>query len=423
MDHLLLPSGTRPYIKVPYKCTFEYTPGDFTAFPERYGWTREHLLGGDNFGGKETADIEAFFQTWLYFGTLLEVLHLAGVKAEAEDFICHEDDSPFVSTRILPSLLLQWKKKWGASSRCECLFALPDTKEYFRNTKDNQSTCKKDKCWLKLKTMDDVATLQKILGILEQVHSFITRYCGINVLGSGTMTPATQYWPVQDTIALSIAVLGFTFSEAVLDIYHLRTPRLDWKVDILLKNRLKRANWCPSRIASTVAEFGVDGLYYIAADPRMDMENHSICTDLRCVSKGVDRAEYRTRHVTDDCHCSHHEPPIDEVLEIIRDGGMPLISWNPAEGDVAGQRLCVRRLLITPGHIPSIEIGTDGRPAIPDLVPRYIAISHVYDPDPPNMFSILIVTAGRMAWAMNTKTPFQPANSLVSSDSSTKSTA
>ncbi|KAL6228812.1 hypothetical protein BDW75DRAFT_226176 [Aspergillus navahoensis] len=376
MDHLVLPTGTRPYIKVPYKCTLEYTPGDFIAFPERHGWTREHLLGDDNFGGKDPADIEAFFQTWLYFGMLLEILHIAGVKAEAEDFVCWEDDGAFVSTMALPSLLLRWRKKWDVSSQCKCRFALPGSKDDSQDSTVNQSNCKRKRCWLKLKSMEDIAALQKILGILDQVHSFVARYCGA-INKSGTI-PAAQYWPVQDAITLSIAVLGFTFSEAVWDTYHLLAPKLDWTVDILLKDRLERANWCPARIASTVAEFSIDGLYYIAADPQMDTEDHSPCTDLRCVSKGVDRTEYRTRHVTDDCQCSHHEPPMDEMLEIIRDGGTPLVSWNPAERDVAGQRLCIRRFSFIPGHIPSIEVGANGQLAIPDIVPSYIAISHVW---------------------------------------------
>ena len=91
MDHFILPIGIDHYIKIPYKCTIKYIPADFLTFPERHGWKGNHRPEDDAFGGREPSEVEAFFQTWLYFRMLLEVLHFAGVEADTHDFVSRDD--------------------------------------------------------------------------------------------------------------------------------------------------------------------------------------------------------------------------------------------------------------------------------------------------------------------------------------------
>lgn len=345
------------------------------SFPELHGWTNDHLYGDDDFGHKHPAEIEGFCQSWLYFGMLLEVLHLAGVQANTDDFVARDNENAtaFVTTKSLSSLLRRWKGKRKVSSQCNCYLFATEGGEYRPTEAYLQSAaCKRKTCWLKLITMADIETLNTILRILEKVRWFIERYCGIRE--NTKMTPAVKNWPLDDTIALSIAALGFTFSEAIEDIYRLRGgSKLSWNVDILLTDRLRSANWCPSRIDLTVTDFSIDGLYYLAADPQQDTEDHTLCKELRCVSKGLNRDVYRTRHITDDCQCEHHEPPLDEMLEIISSGGTPLVVWTQTKG----KQLRVQKFISTPGHVPSVEIGENGKPLVPERAPIYVAISHV----------------------------------------------
>ncbi|GAM33927.1 hypothetical protein TCE0_013f01183 [Talaromyces pinophilus] len=374
MDHFILPSGIDHYIKIPYKCTIKYIPGDFLTFPERHGWKDNHIPEDDAFGGREPSEVEAFFQTWLYFGMLLEVLHVAGVEADTYDFVSRDDvhGTAFITTKSLSSLIRRWQRKYRVSSECHCWLFV--TGEYQPTEKFLKlSGCKKKPCWRKLVTMTDIEGLHTIVAVLQKVHWFIERYCGIRE--NTKIIPAAKSWPVDDTVALSIAALGFTFSEAIEDIYRVRGgSKLSWNVDTLLKDRLRRANWCPSLIDTTVTDFSIDGLYYLGANPQRDTEDHAQCTELRCVSKGLNRDVYRTRHVTDDCQCEHHEPSMDRMLDIISNGGTPLVVWTETDG----KPLHLQEYKSTPGHVPSVEIGADGMPVIPERVPIYVAISHVW---------------------------------------------
>src|ERR1700753_220487 len=108
MDHLVLPEGAKPLITLAYTCPeseyYENIPSkglEYSKFYERVGWayseawaqpdTSEDLLGGVIEGAedklREPWEIERFFQTWLFFGLVIETFALSGIDVTPSAFL------------------------------------------------------------------------------------------------------------------------------------------------------------------------------------------------------------------------------------------------------------------------------------------------------------------------------------------------
>jgi len=330
MDHLILPEGAEPYITVPYRCTEHYDDGDFLTYPERKGWTREHLLSKENFGGRSSAEVEAFFQTWLYFGCLLEILKVAGVQTKAQDFIDDGDELPVVTTKKLPHMLRKWKRRWPkleVSPSCCC--------KRYRDIV--AKGCGQEPCWKNIDHARHSTAYHTTMTILDEVCRFIDRYCAIDRREyQARQTVITRKsWPVTTEISISIAALGYTLRAASDHIFNslLSERSNNWSGAGLLKERLLQANWCPKQVSKIIREFAIDGLYYVAARPHKEELIHSICTERVCAAESLlNEKNYIMKHVTDGCYCQSVAPSEADVLKIIRWGGTPIVTWaRPTE--------------------------------------------------------------------------------------------
>src|SRR5438034_8402628 len=109
MDHLPLPEGAA-HVELPYLGTEEYDGGEFCDYPRRKGLTEAELNEENGFGRRTPEEVNAFFQTWLFFGCLIRVFRSVGVKAKSSDFIrMREDGKKFITTELLPKFIQQWK--------------------------------------------------------------------------------------------------------------------------------------------------------------------------------------------------------------------------------------------------------------------------------------------------------------------------
>ncbi|KAI6094437.1 hypothetical protein EDD17DRAFT_1768587 [Pisolithus thermaeus] len=95
MDHLIHPAGASPYIIAPYGYTQNYDGGDFFTYPGRKGWAED--IENYDFSRRTRAELNAFFQTWLFFGCLTEVPKVGGVQSVARD--C--DSNALRTTRLI----------------------------------------------------------------------------------------------------------------------------------------------------------------------------------------------------------------------------------------------------------------------------------------------------------------------------------
>ncbi|KAK5465511.1 hypothetical protein LTS15_002074 [Exophiala xenobiotica] len=110
MDHLPTPHSL-DLIEIPYLCTEEYDGGDFFAYPRRKHLDEECMRVRGQFNGHPQAEIEAFLQTWLFYGTLHEVFRAARLDVNLKDFVRLNDAKRQVlTTAKLPDLVKTWKE-------------------------------------------------------------------------------------------------------------------------------------------------------------------------------------------------------------------------------------------------------------------------------------------------------------------------
>ncbi|KAG2064775.1 hypothetical protein BDR04DRAFT_1122343 [Suillus decipiens] len=259
MNHLVLPVGVSPYIIVPYRCTESYDGGDFLTYPERKGWAKD--IESNDFSRRSPSETNAFFQTWLFFGCLTEVLKAGGVKVDTNDFIDMKSNT--VITQKLQQLIAQWKSLWPTSNDvsegCRC-------RSYQIYVPDER--CSHKRCWQSVVRDRNSVALRTTLVILRTVSRFIdlggTEGNDLAVGEDHSVAPVILLDP---EIALSISALGSALHQASQRVYESPPGHLLWKGTAIMKERLQRANWCPSRIAGTMASLGIEGRYYCAANP------------------------------------------------------------------------------------------------------------------------------------------------------------
>lgn len=367
MDHLIVPFGVAaPLITVPYRASKEkyYDCQGFLGYPNRQGWTENDLCGEDDFGHRSKEEIEIFFQTWLYFGFVIEVFKAVGIIVTTDDFLVCSTSSktPVVSTTKLPGFLAQWMNLWplpqGVSSDCIC-------ESYIEPLKVK---CSAKPCWKELTPAVLSPAWATVSQILDRVCYFLDRNCTISrkLQIEGQIPPAQQQWPLSDEVSTSIIVLGSTIRQAAMEYW--KIPRLGtyWTSGSsrILKAALE-AKYCRSDAALFLEDLPIDGHYYLAAGEGRNtayLNAHSKCSEARCVAS-INEKIYLTQHASGcsnaRCKLSFANPwsskYIESVIKVVDGGGIPIIHWNKDT-----KRLTVEAYNPAKG-----------------LVPRYVAISHV----------------------------------------------
>ncbi|KAL6719422.1 hypothetical protein ACLMJK_003662 [Lecanora helva] len=331
-------------VDIPYLGTEEYDNGDFLTYPERQNWDKKKIFRERDFSGKDPVEVEAFFQTWLYFGLLICVFRVVGVKVKTTDFLRTENGKTFVSTERLPEYLLDWTNRENIAL---IRFRGRDPSEAIqRNGKTTQ--------WPVIREM------------LAEVHQYVNRYC--NEQGqrwSKEMHLGDKFFvqPISPEVSLSIIATANALSRAATTIYGVSFAdlRLNWGTSALLTERLSAKRLCPKDISWLTYEKdrNIDLQYAVTCNPysRAGVD-HTECTELVCCQDRVDLGTYSTRHVDAQCNCTMMGVP-QEFLSIIEEGEIPIVTFR------GGPDGCRRELRVT-RHQPNA---------------RYVAISHVKDRD------------------------------------------
>jgi hypothetical protein len=325
MDHLTIPEGAT-HIRVPYKCTESYDGEDFFSYPERKGWTKEHLLGEDNFDGRSDTEVEDFFQTWLYFGTLICVFKLQEIEIDPSEFITTDEQTGevFVTTAgVLTSKIREWREEWkGDSAHCE------STEAY---------TAKQ---------------------IIKEVSVHTDRFCGMegreSALAMRVPTATKFTWPVSGEISMSILALGHILGEALKEIHDDERPDLSFGGNPFLKGMMLKNGWCPSDVRRLMSVVPIDGHYYLALKKYpYEKDRHSGCHEFGCIVSSIKEETYMTKHAEKGCKCMG-DMAMKDVVQIIQDGGVPVVSWKKTSGDDGGSGFSVENA--TASNIPYVAI-------------------------------------------------------------------
>ncbi|KAF2197073.1 hypothetical protein GQ43DRAFT_444557 [Delitschia confertaspora ATCC 74209] len=373
MDHLILPEGVKPWMKVAYDAEetewYENIPDKgftYHEFYKRVGWTydeawtqpkqAEDLLGGVEEGVddkvRESWEIERFFQTWLFFGLIIEVFKLSGIEVRTTDFLApvtrkavHKPQTArLITTAKLPELIKQWREKHQAS-RDEAVFESSKT-------------------------------------ILDHVGKTVDYHCA----GGKDHRSIYQYgkvlWSVTDHTTTAIIAVAYTLRKAAFTIYNKPGKEDRWPVtnSMLLYQRVQR-KWCKSDAAMIMEDFDIDGQNYIAAAQGRSLEDldaHYACTDHSCEAKITD-GTYETQHDPECQDENDYEPEPkflghvfpeygkspksvrEAIMHIMDSGQLPMLRYD-----------FERKGLTTYGH--QKDLYSEDASAIPP----FVAISHVW---------------------------------------------
>jgi hypothetical protein len=330
MEHYPAPDGTEP-IEVPYLAAQEYDGGEFITYPSRRGWSDNDLKGYQNFGNRSPEEVEAFFQTWLYFGFVIEVFGIVGVQFKTQDFIrTGQNGERYITTQVLPDAIKKWR----------------DKDEVDENDKSKAAQAKSTKAQRHALAMKPIITL---------VLQYAKRYCA-----NENVDIQVPFFPISPKVSLSIIALGTTITTCATLIYQAphfrRYLEPSWPKSLFLKERLVRSGWCPRDISQILKEGDVCGHYYFGSLPSpRKSQNHKDCTEGVCVGGNIDTKTYRTKHVTEGCTCKHWEA--DGIVQIIKNNLVPLVRWRKESAK-------------------PLEVLPNGM----DSKTHYVAISHMYDP-------------------------------------------
>lgn len=284
--------GRSPAIKAPYVCQ-QMFHGSIFDYPERRGWDKEKLYLGD-FEGRTLEETRGFLQEWLYFGPLVHILDIPGMSFNPRDFIYHEDGKQWITTKKLPEYMKRWyfQPEFGHMGG--------------RSLQQRQET------------------FQQALSGLQTIHRYVLRYCGKDS-NRGIFYPPTTFWPLSPELSLSIIALTDSLTKAGFEATNM-SFNLHWGVSGFLVDRMVDSGWCPNLISTLTTAQQIHlhySAYTLGAPDRRN--NHGNCDELVCKVDQIDEKTYKTEHTIENCKCDFKGPLISEVVEILKNGDVPLV--------------------------------------------------------------------------------------------------
>jgi hypothetical protein len=118
---------------------------------------------------------------------------------------------------------------------------------------------------------------------------------------------------------------------------------------------------CIHQVIHLCQAFDIDTFSWLSHGRRSSMrqENHGNCSERGCIAYNSDMTNYETKHATDGCQCDMVSVPYSDLVEIIRDGKVPLFTVEHSEGQSSED---------------SLQLKVHPR----DRYSSYIAVSHVW---------------------------------------------
>jgi hypothetical protein len=308
-EHLFFPDEPPRPLRIEYNGPL-YDGGSWDQFPARWGWKLE--TGTEKFPpGAIPQRFHSGIECWLYFGMLHYVF---GDQLDQSDFLLHREETPqqYITTKHLY--------------------------KYVGNAK----------AWKKRKLGE------RAVDIVKEVCEQLSKYA---------------HYYVRDDMALAIRLVCYVLWNLAVtrDCPQTKPPHVRlWLLSGALESkRMVAEGWCPLEVEKCrMAGGGVDTPAYLLQLVRVkagwNIKTHESCKKTECVANNVDESDYVTRHVQEDCTCSHLQANVEQLHTILRDGGVPLLRIMPCGEDKLGNQ--------------NIEIEIVRK----RVGKQYLAISHVW---------------------------------------------
>lgn len=292
MDHLSKPANAlQTSIPVPLLPYIAYDFGGIGGFGSRKGYVKNGHLDPS----RTSLELASLVQSWLYFGLLSELL---GRSVGPNDLAATDAPSPADSDNLctlrLPALLDEWQ----ASLRGMGVWACDERLHV---------------AW---KTINTAIDLSGICDGSEPVES-------------------AQYASVMLSVKLLLVTVVHMYNAfAPNDIISFRDPRL-FPLPLpyartaaaagLLQRYMVDAKLCPQAIDRICLSYNYLTALYLLQLPRHRVADHTGCSRSRCIAYNTKTAGYQSKHVNDDCHCSHLGVNQHLMEKIVTSGDIPLV--------------------------------------------------------------------------------------------------
>jgi hypothetical protein len=324
MDHLLLPSHpTSDRVKVPYVCKERYDGLPFWYYPKRKGL--HTLVEGPSRSAQyesihptPATEQEPFFQTWLCFGLLSELMG-GNIQGKDQDLVLVQEDAgqANVLTRIYENLVHTDNGSMYITTAN--LLPLMDDLMPSASTSTTDTDVAKE-------------NYRHFSRCIDWAYQFLYT-CGSDF---------------DHRIRYSIAAIGETVSLRVnavcRDLRISANCPTQWSEGYYnadIKQQMKINGWCPSDISRCEETFlSMQTVHLMSklkkAQPGRD---HSECPDNTCNLYQINRSKaYAVEHVDDACNCDVLEvdnAAVVRVLEHEEHKIVPVLRINGERGDLS----------------------------------------------------------------------------------------
>ena len=300
MDHLPCPASAigREKTLVLYVCQERYDGGPFMTYPTRVGSVPDlHLVGlypGQfpyahqmQLASLPKQELESFFQTWLFFGLVYEIL---GSLYEPEDLIYTCEDqcvyTKAASTLRLNDALEEWVARVQAG------------------------------------TIHPSVTYAHVARCLCMTHAALSIQAIHSIL--------------DPKIRLSLTSLAQTLAYAANKAFDIdnqvqaeKCPTT-WCLlidDDYWRGRFVAHGWCVTEIKLILdTTLSLQTRHFLACLDKTDAErNHSRCETRECVAYQNDLGAYQTKHVGKECDCEELSIDPEALYRILKTKALPLI--------------------------------------------------------------------------------------------------
>ena len=348
MDHLLLP--TDPVASkigaVPYVVTTPYDGGPFLTYAVRQGrpWLSlppdsrkgivEHMYP-EKLQPLEKEEQEAFFQTWLFFGLLREVL---GDLYREEYFLVQDRNKSrksFISTTSLVPLLidaLSIRTGYNAREQVSCEERSKPRVEYEDNT---------------TKKFDHISDCLKLA-------AYVIRAAGLKMDGIIRFSIASVCEAIAYTLPPVWRKVGGMCETAC---FH-----------EAMRVQMLSAGWCPSDVQRSIERFSRgQTLYFVSRMSRFSLieRKHELCTPSRCLCFQFAPGAYNRRHREPGCECADlseiaRNALVRDVLGALEFEALPLLQIKKSNAGLDSLSVEVIKSSVKTPYIAISHVWADG---------------------------------------------------------------
>lgn len=307
MDHI--PHCGPHTIRVPYLGDEVWDGGDFFGYPERRGFRARTWPGGK---------ILQVMQTWLFFGLFTEVMRLAEIKFDREEFIEQDGQGKYITTKALPTYshaLARYEENREPSSKSH--------------------------------------RLATISSYLEKANEVVTFIAAVLPHAFDKASFQSTAGPVMLSVGLAGSWLATSCSAIYRDVggpgRRLNLPKFTHGSGSFLEDKMLAEGWCPSLTdrLSTLGDRELQYVGYTHGSPDGERRDHSRCSTSLCSLSQIDEATYQVRHTSQGCGCETLEVDRTKMEAIIRAGATPVCRLIAVEAEASR---------------PATESGKDGSP-------------------------------------------------------------